>query len=183
MARLLILGISHNYQHVRILNTNVKYAAFERDTKLDYRGWLLERAKSLGAEMVCEETIHDPEWRHTWASDIADELEIPYLNVEMPPADRGKRGIPSGYNDRTSEFTPEQIEVWNSERERFMYDRTKSAIAAGISNVLVVCGMMHKDRLQTLFEASGDDVTADSIDGQSWYIADWITHCIRLPHF
>ena len=173
--KILILGINHQIQAADILgfSSDGEMEKLERQQKEQFTLLLQQMITKNGVQIVGEETKHGVE---SIAKRVCDSEERRHTNIEMTPDERKEREIPPLYNENP-ETLPADRERWNREREEFMIKRT-IADAAGMENVMVICGRMHMQPLATRFSELGHTVETADVQDQSWYIEDWLEHIL-----
>ena len=101
-----IIGCDHIHQRKgQRCFGDPRLVAFEADQKRRFAEVIADHQELRGATLICEEIERDCD---TFARDLAGRQNARYANVDMPVAERARRGIPEGYS--ALPYPPEQIE-------------------------------------------------------------------------
>jgi hypothetical protein len=176
-VRILILGINHQIQWVRIWsgNTTGALGRFERSQKDQFRGMLRKRIAERQAQFVCEETKHG---EPSIAEEVCASEGCRYVNIEMHPDERRERKITGNY-ENDPDLGEKEWAYFNEQRENHMF-REILARAGDAESIIVICGRNHVSALATRFRECGHEIEEGDIQGESWYIEDWMDHMRRL---
>jgi len=121
------------------------------------------------ATLICEEIEHGC---NTFSRDLAGR-QGRYANVDMPVAERDRRGIPQGYSDPGASYTPEQVEKWHCAREQFMVERLIAEQQDKHEATLFICGRLHGERLAAILRARGLEVAVIDLADQDCFSDSW----------
>lgn len=168
--RVLVMGLNHQIQRPFASNDQ-RALDFVLDQKDRFAGVIREAVRSRGVGFVGEEANHrEP----SIAESVCNEEGCRYANVEMPPEERTRRGIPPGYNEN-DEIAADEKARWNREREDYMVESVLSESGKSES-ALIICGSQHSESLAKQLRAKGHAVELDDLQKQSWYVEDWWHH-------
>ena len=98
-------------------------------------------------------------------------LAVPnnWHNIDMPSAERGKRGIPLDYTDPTGGYTDEQKTDWNRQREQYMFGEFNRQLGPDDS-ALIICGSEHIEGLTRLLAGAGHDLAPpEDVTKADWF--------------
>ena len=174
--RVLILGLNHQIQWVRIFSRSStgELERFEKDQKDRFRQLLRNKIADRKAQFVGEETKHGE-------PSIAEEVSVSpcrYANIEMSPEERAERKITGNYENDPN-VTPEERAQFNREREEYMFKKA-TAEARDAESIIVICGRQHTPALANRFREAGHNVEEADTQSEPWYIEDWMNHMMRL---
>lgn len=164
-----IIGCDHIHQRKgQRCFGDPRLVAFEADQKRRFAEVIADHQELRGATLICEEIERDCD---TFARDLAGRQNARYANVDMPVAERARRGIPEGYS--ALPYPPEQIERWHSEREQFMVEQLFREQQDRCEPTLLICGRLHREPLAALLR--NRDVEAEVIDlaDYEWFSDNW----------
>jgi hypothetical protein len=175
--RILILGINHQIQSVRIrgYSSRGEMERFEADQKKRFRELIRGLVTDRNADYIGEETEHG---ERSIAEDVCAEVGCGYANVELHPDQREKRGIPNDYESR-EDLTRQQKDGFHQQRESCMFEKTLTE-AKDRGSIIVICGRHHSPALAKLFRENGHEVEEIDIKSEGWYVEDWLDHVIHL---
>ncbi len=162
-----ILGIDHQIQVTNGQRTD--------EEKLKYGELVQTLLSQNDIKLVGEEILNE---QKSIAKVIAEAKSIRWAPIEMSTAARLELGIAEeqAYDRYEPVFKggvpvasvgPRRVQS-DYIREEFMVWRTLTE-AEDAANVLVLCGLMHVEFLQKLFQRDGHRVTADSLCKRDWY--------------
>lgn len=174
--RVLILGINHQIQWAKIFSSSTtgELERFEQGQKDHFRELLRKKIAERGVQFIGEETKHgEPAIAH----EVANSERRRYANIEMHPDVRAGRGIPANYENNPN--VSAQMAQFNQQREDYMFEKAV-AEAADAESIMVICGRYHSQALANKFRAAGHQVDEADIQGENWYIEDWMTHMMRM---
>jgi hypothetical protein len=173
----LILGINHQIQWVRIwsYSSGGELERFEGGQKYQFRELLRRRIAERGVQIIGEETKHGE-------PSIADEVcalgGCRYANIEMHPDERAERKIPTNYESDPN-VPLEQKARLHQQREGYMFEQAVAG-AADAESIIIICGRYHTPGLASRLRKIGHQVDEADIQGEPWYIEDWMEHMMRL---
>jgi hypothetical protein len=142
----------------------------EAAQKVSFANTLERLIKARRAQFVGEEAKHGDE---AVASLVAHDMGARYANIEMPPVERERRGIPTDYTNERRPYSTEQRADWNREREDHMV-KTALAEAGDAESILILCGREHTDSLALRFQQAGHDVERYDVNQEDWYVENWL---------
>jgi hypothetical protein len=173
LMRVLVMGLNHQIQ--RPFGSNDRRAVdFVLDQKHRFAEVIREAIRSHGVEFVGEEANHK---EPSIAESVCNEEGCRYANMEMPPEERTRRGIPPGYNEN-DKIAADEKASWNREREDYMVKRVLSE-AGHSESALIICGSQHSEPLAQQLRAKAHAVELDDLQKQSWYVEDWWHHIMH----
>jgi hypothetical protein len=103
----------------------------------------------------------------TIAERLADNLEIPWQNINTTEEDKQNMGIPPNYAH--GPYSNEQKAAWNCLREQFMWERVQDS-KGHAQNLLVICGFAHLQHMTELFGQGGTPVEPIDYKTRDWYL-------------
>jgi hypothetical protein len=166
-----IIGCDHIYQRKgQRCFGDPGLVAFEADQKHRFSEVIAEQQELRRATLICEEIDHGCD---AFARDLAGTRGARYANVDMPVAEREKRGIPQGYGEPGAPYTPEQVERWHSEREQFMVEHLLAQQQDKCEPTLFICGRFHGERLATILRDCGVGVEVIDLADYEWFSDAW----------
>jgi hypothetical protein len=176
-VRVLILGINHQIQWVRIwsYSSSSELERFERSQKDQFRELLCKRIAERGVQFIGEETKHG---EPSIAQEVCASQGCRYANVEMHPDERAERKIPNNY-EADPKVPQEQRMQFHRRREEHMFEKA-IAEAGDAGSIIVICGRCHTSALASKFRDAGHQVDEADIQDEPWYVEDWMQHMMRL---
>ena len=172
--KILILGLNHQIQKADILSGGDEIEGLEQQQKERFAEYLARLMQERQVGFIGEEAEHCVD---LIAQRVAAHLGCGHMNIEMSPALRQTRGIPTDYTREDRPYTPEQRERWHSEREQFMFEQMTHHAAC--ENAVLLCGREHIEALAAFFKDAGHLVETDDLNRQDWYIEDWLRHVLQ----
>jgi hypothetical protein len=173
----LILGINHQIQWVQIwsYSSGGELERFEASQKDQFRELLRRRIAERRVQFIGEETKHgEPSIAH----EVCASAECRYANIEMHPDERALRKIPTNYESDPN-VPPEQKASFHQQREEYMLEQAVTG-AADAESIIVICGRYHTPGLASRLREAGHQVDEADIQGEPWYVEDWMEHMMRM---
>jgi len=124
---------------------------------------------------IGEEARHGEE---TVAQRVCELENCHYANIDMMPQDREHRNIPHGYADEGSNLSEAEKSRCHREREEFMCAKALTE-AGDVDSILIICGRVHAGPMANILERFGHNVEIADLQGESWYIENWVEHCVH----
>jgi superfamily II DNA or RNA helicase len=176
-VRILILGINHQIQWVRIWSSSTtgELERFERGQKDQYRELLRKRIAERQAQFIGEETKHG---EPSIAEEVCASEGCRYFNIEMHPDERREQKVSDNYENDPS-LSAEERTRFNKQREDYMF-RDILAKSNNAESIIAICGRNHVSALAARLRGSSHQVEEEDIQSESWYVEDWMTHMLRL---
>jgi hypothetical protein len=176
-VRVLILGINHQIQWVRIWSwsSGGELERFEAGQKDQFRELLRKKISERRVQFVGEETKHG---EPTIANEVCASARCRYANVEMHPDERAERKIPTNYESDPN-VTQEQKALFHQQREEYMFEQVVAG-TGDAESIIVICGRYHTTGLARSFREAGHQVDEADIQGEPWYVEDWMEHMMRM---
>ena len=188
-----ILGINHKLQISEVLSFGAELMQVEQAQKREFKELLESLVKDFQIQFLGEEMEIESLWKErceflknlatevgkpvpglakfeTVAAQIARNIGCDYAEIDMTLQERNRRGIPRNY---TEEASMEEKERWNQVREEHMIEKTLR-LARKFSNILIVCGSDHVDRLGMHFQQLGHVIVTRYVRDEPWYKEDWV---------
>lgn len=128
-----------------------------------FRAMLSSICEQSGIDSVFEE---DGGPEETAGKQLADQLGIPWSDVNTSNDDKQEMGIPQNYVE--GDYPAEMKNKWNRQREVFMGSKIK-AQRGNVKTSLVICGFDHLDALADLLGQDGTPVHRYDYRNLPWY--------------
>ena len=176
--RILILGINHQIQWVRIwsYSSGGELERFEQAQKDQFRKLLRNRIAERGVQFIAEESSKHGE--PSIAREVCASAGCRYCNVEMHPNERAEQKIPTNY-ETDPKVPQDQKTRFHQQREGYMFESVVEE-AEDAESIIMICGRYHTPALASRFREAGHRVEEADIRGEPWYIEDWMEHMMRL---
>jgi hypothetical protein len=142
----------------------------ELDQKRHYLNFLTNLQRWTRAGVIAEEILDST---HSFGKRLAERLGLRYLDVAMSFEERTRRGIPLRYSDTDTTCTPEEIDNYHWERERYMVEQTLSARPDGDTRAILICAPFHSRRVGHLLAERGIEHQVTDLSDFWWHIDDW----------
>ena len=164
-----ILGLVHELQipGQQVFSTNDMPLAEARD-KARVRA-ILEGLVANGAALIAEEWQPPP---HSIPREVASALKVEHHYVDMPIAERRRRGIPDWYVTDES-LSPAQRNEYHRQREAYMVEQLMR-VAKSSAPAVMVCGSNHVAGVTHELESKGHEVTTVLLDQSCGFELSWL---------
>lgn len=172
MANIHILGCHHSLQSVAICKRWVNWREWYELIGKDVHELARQQKDHFAARV--QEIVRDKN-----ISVIGEECDEEVVTaaslvvrnwhpIDMPSVLRREKQIPLDYADSDADYTGEQRNNWNREREQHMFE-TFLARIGDASSGLVICGSEHLGGLTGLFSNAGHVVTSEDVTKADWF--------------
>jgi hypothetical protein len=96
----------------------------------------------------------------------------------MHPDERAEQKIPANYEE-DPKVPQEQRTQFHQQHQEYMFGKAVAG-AAEAESIIVICGRYHAPALARKFREAGQQVDEADIQGEPWYIEDWMEHMMRM---
>lgn|GEM_PF-5667923 len=164
---IVVIGCCHDLQKVCPTRQDPDHIVRQQIQKLKFVRTLAQMIEQHGINLVAEEARHA---ELTTVEQLARLAHIYYANIDMPLAERERRGIPRTYSSLRDidDATKEQARRFDEVREDYMFSRAKEFMTSD-TKALVIVGQMHMEPLKKRFEQICDSVCDYDVTKEAWF--------------